>query len=720
MSKVNKIYLAICICITLALLAFAVFGCFPSLKRLVSAVVDLGTSLAYYFCDFNVVLNGGKNPIRVTVISLPETDVSILFPETFEQFTSTVTKTWEKLFTESNFVGWLNSNNEGMANFSLWIMFLVPLVLIIILITKMLFSGSNNDLDKPTKHLLRWWRMEDVFFKPVKKFVDGYLTYVKQHTIWQKVWKCILLISLNVATIFVEGIAYLLYFVVTFNVVSIYTQVYKLVIDLYLMFTRLPLIMWLLIAWLFMLRWRSNKAINTLRHFEMRNKGFANSLGVCTMLTGNMGVGKTKLMTDLALSLSSNYKHNAKDIMLKVERWFPDFPWATLQDNIRKYMYYHQIYNLTTCEDYVTKKQQRFVVLPTQDKLFGYNYEKFRMAYNNGLQMVSLFQALEDYVKAFFVYYIGKSLILGNYSIREDGIIVDYGNLPMWNYDYFTRAPEDMDEQSYYANILDFDVLRRGKTVVRGSRFADTFEFGIVTITELDKERGNMLDTKELKKLADETNQKNDLFNYSPKMGRHPATIMFKPFVNYLFDQQRPTKTEADLRELCDKLISIEKVHSEGFAQPLFWLEDVIYGIVAPLYHRVYEEYRVNRSDNSLTIYLFKHTLGKFVNWYERQHNLYGFDTYVLYSDSGKMDGKRKRRDRYYLMYKKALANRYSTDCYKEFFRNKSRMKRLGIVDYPTFGNVKATTEELRSMNSYFIRDMDRVFNSDEELDFYD
>lgn len=64
----------------------------------------MGTSLAYYFCDFNVVLNGGKNPIRVTVISLPETDVSILFPETFEQFTSTVTKTWEKLFTESNFV----------------------------------------------------------------------------------------------------------------------------------------------------------------------------------------------------------------------------------------------------------------------------------------------------------------------------------------------------------------------------------------------------------------------------------------------------------------------------------------------------------------------------------------------------------------------------------------------------------------------------------------
>ncbi len=714
MSKVNKIYLAICICITLALLAFAVFGCFPNLKRLVSSVVDLGTSLAYYFCDFNVVLNGGENPIRVTVISLPETDVSILFPETFEQFTSTVKTVWDKLFTAENFVYWLDEWDEGLSNVSLWLMFLVPLVLIIILVTKMLFSGHNNDLDKPTKHILRWFKIEDKVIFPVKRFADGYISYLKRYNVWLTVWKWILLVSLNIVTMFVELIAFLLYFVVSFNFVSIYTQVYKLLVDIYLMLDCLPLFIWLFIALIILLTWRKNKALNRLRHLEMRNKGFANSLGVCTMLTGNMGVGKTKLMTDLALSLGTNYKYNSKEIMLTIERWFSNFPWATLQYQLRQYMAYHQIYSLTTCEGYVAKKQQRFSKTPTQDKIWGYNYNRFGMTYNNGLQLVKLFDALEDYVKAFFVYYISKSLILGNYSIREDGIRIDYGNLPMWDFDFFTRHPEDMDEQSYFANILDFDVLRKGKTVVQGSKFADTFEFGIVCITELDKERGNMLDTKELKRFVEETNQKNDLFNYSPKMGRHPSTIMFKPFINYLFDQQRPTKTEADLRELCDNLISIEKVHSEGFALPLFWVEDILYGIFAPIYHRVYENYRVDRSDNSLTIYLFKQTLGRFVNWYERQHNLYGFDTYILMSDTGKMDGKKKHKSRYYLMYKKALANRYSTDCYREFFRHKSRLKQLGIVDYPTFKNVKATTEELRSMNSYFIRDMDKVFNDDD------
>ncbi len=38
-----------------------------------------------------------------------------------------------------------------------------------------------------------------------------------------------------------------------------------------------------------------------------------------------------------------------------------------------------------------------------------------------------------------------------------------------------------------------------------------------------------------------------------------------------------------------------------------------------------------------------------------------------------------------------------------------------GIVDYPTFGGVTATADELRSMNSYFINDMITKMCSDED-----
>ena len=347
--------------------------------------------------------------------------------------------------------------------------------------------------------------------------------------------------------------------------------------------------------------------------------------------------------------------------------------------------------------------------------IYGYDYRAYGLHYNDELQLWYVFDCLEEYTKAFFVYYVSKSLICGNYSIREDGIMDDIGNMPMWDYDYFSRSPLTEEEYSYYANILDFDILRKGKQVVKGSRLADTFEFGVVAVTELDKERGNTQDNKELKKNSDEANQKNDLFNYSAKMGRHPATIMYKAFVRFMFDQQRAMKTEADMREICDKVINIDDVVKDKLAMPMFWLEELLYCIVKPHYDKLYESYRFNRADNSLLMYVVKNTLGRYVNWYERTYNKYGYDVYTLVSDSGKLDGTALTSDRYYLLHKKALAHRYSTDCYKDFFRAKSAKKHLGIVDYPTFGGVTATADELRKMNSYFINDMINKMCSEED-----
>ena len=198
-------------------------------------------------------------------------------------------------------------------------------------------------------------------------------------------------------------------------------------------------------------------------------------------------------------------------------------------------------------------------------------------------------------------------------------------------------------------------------------------------------------------------------------MGRHPATIMYKAFVRFMFDQQRAMKTEDDMREICDKVINIDDVEKDKLAMPMFWLEELLYCIVKPHYDKLYESYRFNRADNSLLMYVEKNTLGRYVNWYERTYNKYGYDVYTLVSDSGKLDGTALTSDRYYLLHKKALAHRYSTDCYKDFFRAKSAKKQLGIVDYPTFSGVTATAEELRQMNSYFINDMINKMCSEED-----
>ncbi len=713
--NISKIYLALCVAITTAIVVYTGCCCFNSLARFVSSVADLGTSIGYYFANYFVIFSGEDNPVTPTVIQVPFTSDNVFIPQQYEQFVQKLQGFGQLFISKENFVGYLSVISQTIYNTLVWLMFLLPIFVVCVLLYRLAMNKQNNDTDVPTIHLLRWLWIENNLFQPVKRFFRGFRAYVRNHSKLRMTWILLVLLALNAYTYILELVAFLLYFATSFDALNIYTQFYKLLVDIDITLNCLPTIAWVIICWCLIVLLRKRIGLNNLRHFESRNCGYVKTFGVSTMLTGNMGAGKTKLMTDMSMTISSEFKYSSKNIMFEIERWFSFFPWATLQNDLKEAFYSHDLYSLTTAEIYARNIRERFEELPCRSRIYGYDFNRYGLYYNDELQMLYLFDLLEEYCKAFFVYYVSSSLIVGNYSIREDGVMQDLGNMPLWDYDYFTRSPLYETDLSYYAHILDFDILRKGKKVVKGSKLADTFEFGIVTITELDKERGNTLDTKELKKVSDEANQKNDLLNYSPKMGRHPATIMYQAFVRFLVDQQRSMKTDADFREICDKVINIEEVKKGNLALPLFFVEDLLYSIIKPRFERLYENYRFNRADNSLIMYFIKNTVVRFLNWYDRQYNLFGYDLYTLASDSGKLDGDKLQKDRYYLMYKKALAHRYATDCYKDFFRQKSAKKNVGIVDYPTFGGVTATADELKSMNSYFINDMITKICSEEQ-----
>ena len=80
-----------------------------------------------------------------------------------------------------------------------------------------------------------------------------------------------------------------------------------------------------------------------------------------------------------------------------------------------------------------------------------------------------------------------------NYSVRTDNLMADNGNFPIWLTDFF---PKRRRPQSRHAHILDFDVLRLGRKVLENNPKAGSFEFGVVGITEIGKERGNNLELR--------------------------------------------------------------------------------------------------------------------------------------------------------------------------------------------------------------------------------
>jgi len=285
-----------------------------------------------------------------------------------------------------------------------------------------------------------------------------------------------------------------------------------------------------------------------------------------------------------------------------------------------------------------------------------------------------------------------------DYSIRTDNRFLDAGNFPMWSFDFFRF---DYGKNSRYAHILDFDVLRLGKKVVENNPKAGSFEFGVVAITEVGKERGNNLELKEVKKGQDETNQKNDLFNAWLKMCRHSATVDHFPFIKVFTDEQRPESWGADARDLCD-IVHIVSSGEQRLALPFFTIEEMVQEWLFGRFMALYYDFRHRRGDNTLLVHVLKSITATIYKHYVTTYNCYGYSITKIEKERGTQDGNVEKK-KYFLMNQKIYANRFSTDCFSDYFNDMARKSKMGLHDYVTYQTEKATVEELKMQNSYFI-----------------
>ena len=54
-------------------------------------------------------------------------------------------------------------------------------------------------------------------------------------------------------------------------------------------------------------------------------------------------------------------------------------------------------------------------------------------------------------------------------------------------------------------------------------------------------------------------------------------------------------------------------------------------------------------------------------------------------------------------MNKKIYARRFSTDCFSDYFNELAKNTKVGLNDYVEYISEKATVDELKMQNSYFI-----------------
>lgn len=704
-TKINKsdiAYYVLAAAITLGFVAVSVFV-FPSAAgRLIESGRDFGLSVGYYFCELFEV----PHDITPAVTSLPSLNVlpSVSVPDTWGGFKEKWCAYWRLWATWSNFKGYFVWLGNMLADVCKIIIIAVPFVLILFLLFKRALKKQNNDYGKDTKPLKCWKTITAYTYSPVKKFIAGFIAFLKERKAFYMSWLFIWAYNFNLFTIVLEFLAFYFYFVITFDVSAIYRQIYKLILDLAPAFRFIPVWVWFIVAAVILDKMRKKIGYARLRHMEMRNRGFINARPIVYMVCGTMGKKKTTAITDMALSQEVMFRDKAFEKILENDLKFPYFPWINLENELKRAMEHHKVYNLATVRAFISKKQARFEKAPCRQRLFDYDYGRYGMSYSDDLKTVDIWQVLKTYSQLYFIYVIQSSLLISNYSVRVDGILSDIGNFPLWDSEFFKRDSRLSEAYSRHSHILDFDSLRLGKKLVEDNPNANNFEFGVVLLTEVGKERGNNLENQEKKKKDETANQKNDGFNRWLKMVRHSATVDNFPFVRVICDEQRPESLGADARDLCE-IVHIRNSGETKLTMPFFSLGELLYGWLFPKFTGYYYNYRFVRSDNTLIMYWLKGVTAAVNRYYNRVYNRFGYCVLNVQIESGTQDGQLDN-NKYFIMSKKIYGNRFSTDCFSDFFTKKSLRSPVGIDDLPEYATEKAAMDELVRQNSYFIGDL--------------
>ena len=665
--------------------------------RIWESCVAFAHSCKYYVSElFDLGLQGD---ITVNDFTAQPFELPFHLPRTWEDFKVNLSGYWTTFFSMENFTAYMGKVADVLFYITKIVSIFLVVYLIFIIIKLFVPCKQNNDYVKESK-ALRWFkRFELKVCKPVRDWIIDFIGFVREHKYYLKCLAWIWAYSFNIIAIVISFFAYYLYFTAALKTVTIYIQLCKLLMDL----SVVPTVVWVVVAFVGILKIRRSIGYSRLQHMEMKDRGFINERPIVYMVCGTMGKKKTTIITDMALSQEIMFRDKAFEKILEADLKFPYFPWIKLELELRHAMRVHYVYNLATCRSFIKSLRRRFY--KKKDKyIFGYDYERYGMEYNGGLYIENVWKVLEDYAQLYFIYVIECSLIISNYSIRTDNLLIDYGNFPLWDTDLFRRDSRYIDAFSRHSHILDFDSFRPGKLLVDNNKFADFFEFGVVNITEIGKERKNTLELQELKRKDLTANQKNDLFNSWLKMVRHSATVDNFPFVRVITDEQRAESWGADARDLCE-IVNIDESSELRLAMPLFFVEDLFIDLLHNGFNKRYKNYRTDRGDYTLPMYLYHGIIAKLDLHQRRVYNTFGFYDVKLNVEAGTQDGEVKKRH-YILCKKKCHSGRFSTDCHSGFFTLKALRSLYGLVDVSEYRTEKASYAELLKQNSYFINDL--------------
>ncbi len=571
-----------------------------------------------------------------------------------------------------------------------------PLVILTWILLKKLivaiYLKPNTRHGQYTLPLKCYLAVSKVAIKPPVEYSRNWWEHIKKSKL-RIILIAIWCFNLNLPAIVIPLLPYYLYSCFNLNFKNLYSLIkYEIACTKYIAMLGVVIIVPVVIIVLDKLR--INTALRRLRAFEEYNRKVLEGRELVTYKDGVMGCGKTKTMTQEILEESVIFTNKAYELKNVCKKMFPFFPWLLYELDIEKNIKAGKMYSWATAVDYIANIEKLYNA--DSHNLFGYNVKKYKKTYNNGLVKKHLFDVLKDYIKLHFIYIFTGSYIVANYPIRESKQMQTLGNSVRWDCDFF-NFDKDYEEASYYSKILDFDYIRM-LTKFDPSPIKDSFEFGIIAITEADKEQKNAPNSIEDSSKSPYPNPKNDGITLFEKFIRHHATVMGYCFAVIFKDGQRAMSLNADTREI-STLEHLKKPSKEKNTLPFFFIEKMACRISRFIDEKLIDDKEYYRGDDTLFYYGLIYLSAVLYNFYYRRKNRYGYVIVTKMVEAGVMDGN-ETLVKLYLLNAIANADVYTTDTHASHFEEKARKSGSGILKYKAYKKVRMSDSELGEQHS--------------------
>ena len=731
--NMGTVYLIVSIILITVSLAFSVFRFQAVFGRMIRTAIDLILSAAYYITE----LTPARGLITPTVAAIPE-NIESLLPLKWEEFQPLLARYGELLVSSENMKESLKEVLDGVLFVAeLICMFAPPAMLLMWAIPKMYKNGSD-DIDHETKPLKIYKKFEEKIYMPVKGFIVGYIEYLKERPLLWRVMACIWLYNLNVFTILGGGIAYYLFWCIEFfEINALYAQLVKLVCDLSVAIEFLPVWAWLIIAYKVFDYLRKRAGMLALWFFESLNRAFLKIYEGALFLVGKQRAKKTTIITDMAMSQEVIYREQQKETLSRRDKQFPHFEWQRLEEFYRMSQGNKALCTLARWRRFIEllhthfrqeqkgmsekakrvrlQKLRRKYGYTWNDFIFGYDYEKYGLYYNDKLTKINVFDAIEGYVQMFYMYVAPTTMLWGNYPIRVDKFVEDKGTFPEINDDFFSRDPENIEQESHYSHIPNLDGFRLGNVYDETDPYINAFEYGVLNGDEWAKERGNQNTNVGLKTTDAGVNPRNDRYEENLKMIGHKTTIENITWFRLFLTDQRPDSLGAENKDLCD-IIMIRGVSDPHIVMPGFMFEEWLYALATKIHDKLYYKLRNYRKDanGTLLVYLMKKLYTPIFRHYDRIVNQFSVYTADLKITNAMTQEQLKKKAKYYISKKKTYSGRFATDGIKKFYDEKTLKSDYGINEAPTYTDLHMTIPQMRAVKSIFYNRMIDTFMKQE------